>query len=190
MKVLYAKVVLYAYAHLETIAEQIDELVEKKAYSSSMNFTPAIKQFENIIDLTYQKDIVFALKLSADKALGTFSEHEKEFLDYKYFHFKPKSFYENFDASSRGYFRMQVRLADKFAKSLEKAGYSDQRFENECLSIDFFREMLNRVKEKENLNRKNKTAKEKAQIKKLKSKIAQNAVKTETTIPKAENISA
>ena len=190
MKVLYAKVVLYAYAHLMALGEQIDELVEKKAFSSSMDFSPAIKQFEKIIDLTHQKDVVFALKLCADKALGGFSDHEKEFLDYKYFHSKPKSFYADFDASSRGYFRTQIRLAEKFAKSLEKAGYSDERFENECLSIDFFREMLNRVKERENLNRKNKTAQEKAQIEKLKSKIAQNAINPEAVIPKEESISA
>ena len=76
---------------------------------------------------------------------------------------------------SRAYFRLQVKLAEKFAKNLEKAGFSDERFKNECLSMEFFREMLARVKEKENLNRKNKTEKEKVQIKTLKSKIAQNA---------------
>ena len=178
MKVLYAKVVLYAYAHLDALAEQIDEIVEKKAFSSSMNFTPALTQFESILDLTYQKDIVFALQLCAKNALESFTEREKDFLDYKYFHLKPKSYYEGFDASSRGYFRTQVRLADKFAKFLEKAGCSDSRFEDECLSIEFFREMLTRVKERENLNRKNKSAQEKAQIKKIKSRIAQNAEKS------------
>ena len=178
MKVLYAKVVLYAYAHLETLAGQIDEIVEKKALSSSTNFSPAIDQFESIINLTYQKDIIFALKKCADKALSSFTEREKEFLDYKYFHVKPKGYYVNFDASSRGYFRMQVRLAEKFAKAMEKAGYSDLRFDSECLTLEFFREMLSRVKERENLNRKNKSAEEKAQVKKVKAKIAQNAEKS------------
>lgn len=175
MKVLYAKAALYSYAHLEAVAEQIDEIVEKKAFSSSMNFTPALNQFEEIIGLTYQKDIVYALKLCADAALKHFSEREKDFLDYKYFHLKPKEYYKDFDASSRGYFRRQVRLAQKFAECLEKAGYSDERFERECLSVEFFREMLSRVKEKENLSRKNKTEKEKEQIRRVKSKIAHNA---------------
>ena len=52
MKVLYAKAALYSYAHLEAIAEQLDEIVEKKAFSSSMNFSPALNQFEEIIGLT------------------------------------------------------------------------------------------------------------------------------------------
>ena len=150
MKVLYAKVILYSYAHLTALAEQIDELVEKKAFSSSMNFTPAIRQFESIIDLTYQKDVVFALKLCADKALESFTEREKDFLDYKYFHLKPKEYYADFDSTSRKYFRCQIRLAEKFAAKMEKAGYSDERFDNECQSSEFFREMLARVKEREN----------------------------------------
>ena len=174
MKVLYAKAALYSYAHLEAIAEQLDEIVEKKAFSSSMNFSPALNQFEEIIGLTHQKQIIYALKLCLDVALKKFSDREKDFLDYKYFRLKPKEYYKDFDASSRGYFRTQVRLAEKFAECLQKAGYSDERFEEECLSIEFFREMLARVKEKENLSRKNKTAKEKEQIRKVRSLIAKN----------------
>ena len=177
MNVLYAKVALYSYAHLNAIAEQIDEVVEKKAFSSSMNFTPAINQYQDIIDLTYQKQVVFALELCIKDALKVFTEKEMLCLDYKYFRRRKKEEYAGLDCASRGYFRLQLRLADKFAKALEKAGYSDERFEKECLSIDFFREMLKRVKEKENLSRKNKTAIEKEQIKKLKSKIAQNVAK-------------
>ena len=176
MNLLYAKVALYSYAHLNAIADQIDEVVEKKAFSSSMNFSPAINQFQDIIDLTYQKQIVFALGLCIKDALKGFTEKEMLCLDYKYFKRCGKEEYAGLDVNSRGYFRLQVRLAVKFAKALEKAGYSDERFEKECLSIDFFREMLKRTKEKENLSRKNKSAPEKEQIKKLKDRIAKNAV--------------
>ena len=140
-----------------------------------MNFAPALNQFEEIIGLTHQKRIVYALKLCLDAALNGFSENDKDFLDYKYFRLKPRDYYKDYDASSRGYFRKQVRLAEKFAELLQNEGYSDERFEEECLSIEFFREMLARVKEKENLNRKNKTAEEKEQVKKIKSLIAKNA---------------
>lgn len=190
MNVLYAKVALYSYSHLESIAEQIDEVVEKKAYSSSMNFSPAIKQYQDIIDLTYQKQIVFALGLCVKDALKTFSEQELFYLDYKYFKKRKKEDYANLDVTSRGYFRLQVRLSEKFAKALEKAGFSDERFEKECLSIDFFREMLKRVKEKENLNRKNKTVAEKEQFTKLKTKIAQNTALTSDNQSGAETMTA
>lgn len=178
MNVLYAKAALYSYAHLGALAEQIDEIVEKKAFSSSMNFSPAINQFEEIINLTYQKKIVFALLICIKDALKNFTENEMLCLDYKYFRTRKNEDYAGIDVTSRNYFRKQIRLVEKFAERLERSGYSDERFEQECLSLDFFREMLKRVKEKENLSRKNKTAAEKEQLKKLKSKIALNAVKS------------
>lgn len=190
MNVLYAKVALYSYAHLGAFAEQIDEIVEKKAFSSSMNFSPALNQFEDIINLTYQKDVVYALRLCVKEALKRFTEREIKCLDYKYFKTRPKEEYADLDVTSRNYFRLQIRLCEKFAESLEKAGFSDARFEEECLSIEFFREMLNRVKEKENLSRKNKTASEKAQIKKLKNKILKNAVNTPSADIRSGVISA
>lgn len=180
MNVLYAKVALYSYAHLDALAEQIDEIVEKKAFSSSMNFSPAIRQCEDIVGLTYQKRIVYALRLCIEDALKGFTEKEKLCLDYKYFRLRKKEDYAGLDFASRGYFRLQIRLAQKFADRLRKAGFSNERFEKECLSMDFFREMLKRVKEKENLSRKNKTAKEKEQIRTLKTRIAKNAAKQAT----------
>lgn len=190
MNVLYAKVVLYAYAHLDALADQIDEIVEKKAFSSSMNFSPALNQFEDIIGLTYQKQVVFALKLCALDALKSFNDKEKLCLDYKYFKRLKIDAYAGLDTTSRAYFRLQVKLAEKFAKYLEKAGYSDERFESECLSMEFFREMLARVKERENLSRKNKTDKEKAEIKMLKDKIAENAVRNTENSVRSTAISA
>lgn len=186
MNVLYAKAVLYSYAHLDALAEQIDEIVEKKAFSSSMNFSPAICQFEDIIGLTYQKQVVFALKLCCDDALKHFTDREKLCLDYKYFKTLKKEDYAGLDVNSRAYFRLQVKLAEKFARYLEKAGFSDERFKSECLSTEFFREMLARVKERENLNRKNKTEREKEQIRNFKNKIAKNSV-SDTTERAAEH---
>lgn len=184
MNVIYAKTVLYAYAHLDALCVQMDEIVIKKALSSSMDFTPAICQFENIIDLTYQKKVVLSLKLCCDDALKKFTDKEKLCLDYKYFRTFNKSQYAGLDVASRAYFRLQIRLAEKFAKNLEKAGFTNARFEEECLSLEFFREMLKRVKERENLNRKNKTAKEKAAIKKLKEKIAKNSATEKEALSK------
>ncbi|MBQ9485745.1 MAG: hypothetical protein IJU83_02790 [Clostridia bacterium] len=184
MDLMYAKTVLYAYAHLDALAEQIDELVEKKALSSATDFSPALSQCEKIIGLTRQKTCVLALKLCARTALDKFTQKELDCFDYKYFRTRKKEEYAGFDPASRKYFRLQIKLALKFADRLEKAGYSDDRFKTECLSMSFFREMLARVKERENFNHKNKPQKEKAKIKALKEKIAQHA---RTAVKPSEN---
>ena len=171
MNLNYTKTALYAYPNLQAIAEQINELVEKKALASMNNFTPAQEQCEKILDFTWQKDVLFALRIYIDEILCSLTPLEKDCLEYKYFKRKRKEYFIGFDAESRGYFRKQVRLAQKISQKLENAGATDQWFEETCLQMDFFKELLKRVIERENSLKKDK-------FKKTKVKIA-NAKKTE-----------
>ena len=149
MKILYAKTFLYSYVHLMDVAKQIDELVEKKAFSSMNNYSPALVQYETIVQLTYEKDIIFAIKKVCDKALTKFTQEEMKFFEYKYFRNKPKSYFEGFDSSSRAYFRKQISLVNKFSKRVEQLGIDDKFFEEKCLVIEFFRQLLKRTEERE-----------------------------------------
>ncbi len=166
MNIYYAKSVLYAYTNLEAIMEQIDELVQKKALASMTDTSPCEWQCQRIIDYTAQKDVLIDLKIACDAVLKKFTEYELDCFDYKYFKVKPKQYFENVDTQSRTYFRRQVRLAEKFAERLERMGVTNYWFEQNCLKIEFFVELLKRVKEHEILCRKNKTLKEKALISK------------------------
>ena len=150
MNIYYAKTALYAYANLLTISEQIDDLVEKKALASMRDFTPAIEQCEKIVNLTYQKDCLFALKLYLDEVLSKLSKEQLDCLEYKYFKRKPKEYFDGFDFESRAYFRRQKKLAEKIALSLDKLGATNAWFEENCLSMDFFKELLKRTIEHEN----------------------------------------
>ena len=114
MNVLYAKSILYAYPNIEAIADQIDDLVEKKALASMTDFSPAVEQCQKIIDLTEQKVELFKLQILVEKILKSFTEDEMHCLDYKYFKRKPKDYYQGFDTSSRNYFRKQNRIVKKF----------------------------------------------------------------------------
>ncbi|MBE7089446.1 MAG: hypothetical protein E7362_01420 [Clostridiales bacterium] len=149
MNILYAKSVLYAYPNLESIAEQIDELVIKKALGSMTDYSPAIEQCLKIINLTEQKTVLFELDLLTEKILSKFTKDEMDCLDYKYFKRRPKEYYKEFDSSSRSYFRKQIRIAKKFAEKLEKAGFNDKAFEEKCLQIEFFVQLLKKVNERE-----------------------------------------
>ena len=156
METIYTKTILYAYNHLEKVAEQIDELVNKKALSSIDNCSPAIKQYDAIVQLTYEKDVVYALKKMCEKALSNFTEEEKRYFEYKYFRNKPKSYFEGFDTSSRAYFRKQNSLIKKCSDRFEKCGIDKSFFEEKCLTIDFFRQLLKRTQEVEKKSYKNK----------------------------------
>ena len=149
MNVYYAKTALYAFASLEEIAVQIDELVEKKALSSMCDFSSALSQCEKILNYTTQKDALFALKIRIEEVLSNFSEDDLDCLDYKYFKKKPKEYYVGFDYESRAYFRKQARLIEKVAILLEENGTTDKWFEENCMCMDFFKELFKRTVEHE-----------------------------------------
>lgn len=161
MELLYAKTILYSYANIDAVIEQIDEMVERKAYLSIWDFSPALSQYDAIINLTCKKQILEEVKMLIEKALGFFSDNELKFFEYKYFKRKSKEFFDGFDANSRAYFRGQLSLAKKFARVIERIGINEVYFEKYLLRIDFFKQLLVRVRDHETLSRKNKTIEEK-----------------------------
>ena len=154
MNVLYAKTILYAYPDIDEVIVQIDDIVEKKAYLSFQNYSPALGQYEKIVKLTYDKDIITAVKIVCDRALRKFTEEELKFFKYKYFKNMSNREKENFDYSSRTYFRRQKKLTETFALLLEGYGIDDKFFEEQCLEINFFRYLVSRARELEKYARK------------------------------------
>jgi hypothetical protein len=148
--------------------DQIDDLVLRKALSSMNDFSPAIEQFNKITDLTEQKKVMFALKLYLDDVIAKLTKDELDCLEYKYFKRKSKKYFENFDFTSRTYFRKQIKIINKISKALEFAGATDAWFIKNCMCIDFFKELLKRVVELEKNTKKNKSGASKKNNAKIK----------------------
>lgn len=156
MNLNYVKTLLYAYPHVTALTEQIDDIVLSKALSSIRDYSPCEEQCEKIIELTEQKKTLIDFKLKMDKVIERLSEYELDCLDYKYFKQKPKEYYATFDASSRTYFRRQIRIAKKVNSFMEIEGIHDEWFIKKCLKMSFFFELLRRVISAENsIKRKN-----------------------------------
>ncbi len=151
----YAKTALYVYPCVEKLIAQIDGLVEKKAYASMNLFIPCEEICDQIIGLTEQKKKWLRLYLAVKDTLLALSDEEIEYIDYKYFRKRNlqvdgiAEFY-----SSRTYYRKQRRIVNECAKILEEKGFSEQRFIDEYMEIPFFREMMRRIKKRdENIQR-------------------------------------
>ena len=155
----YTKTALYAYPNIEAVMDQIDDFVERKALSSMSDFSPCLEQCEKILDYTAQKDALINLKLMIKSVLLKLSPLELDLLDYKYFKQKDKEYYVDFDSSSRKYFRRQVSLIKKVAFLFEKEGLTDEWFNQNCLTSNFFKELLKRVQIQELQSKKNKSKK-------------------------------
>lgn len=165
MKVNYTKTVLYAYANIETVKNQIDDFVQRKALSSMNDYSPCIEQCEKMLNFTAQKIALIELKQMTDKALEKLSKFDLDCLDYKYFKQKPKEYFIGFDYESRNYFRRQVLIVKKLSVLFDKNGLTDEWFEKNCLNTSFFVELLKRVEIYEKQSNKNKSKKQKQLIK-------------------------
>ena len=165
MKDNYTRTILYAYANIEGVKEQIDDFVERKALSSMKDFSPCIEQCEKILEYTAQKVALIELKEFVDRAIKKLSGYELDCLEYKYFKRKPKEYFIGFDYESRSYFRKQIRLVKKIGESFESMGLTDIWFEKNCLNTNFFKELLRRVESYESKCNKNKKVVKKSQDK-------------------------
>ena len=159
MNLNYVKTLLYAYPHVTALTEQIDDIVLSKALSSIRDYSPCEEQCEKIIELTEQKKTLIDFKLKMDKVVKKLNEYELDCLDYKYFKQKAKEYFVDFDASSRTYFRRQIRIAKKVNSLVEVNGINDEWFVKKCLKMSFFFELLRRVVSAENSLKKKKTVK-------------------------------
>ena len=165
MKDNYTRTILYAYANIDAVKEQIDDLVERRALSSMTDFSPCIEQCEKMLEYTAQKVALIELKGFVDRVLKKRSAYEMDCLEYKYFKRKPKEYFIGFDYESRSYFRKQVRLIKKLGEGFEGVGLTDSWFEKNCLNTTFFKELLRRVESYEAKCNKNKKSVKKSQPK-------------------------
>ena len=144
----YEKTVLYLYPMLESIISQIDGIVLRRALASFSDTSPCVEQAERIIKYTEIKKLLIGLKIKTDKLLGTFTEDELKYFEYKYFRRKPKIYYEGFDTECRNYFRKQQRLLERFSRKLNSAGMTEVWF-SPYLEIPFVKDLSRRIAERE-----------------------------------------
>lgn len=156
MNTLYTKVLLYTYPNIESLVDQIDELVEKKALGSMEANVPCIDLCNSIIGLIKEKDLYLNLLVILDGIFEDLTEDEMLCIEYKYFMVRDKVKFRDFDYTSKQYFRKQNKILEKIKRRLERKGYDDNFFRENCLPIKFFKSVLRGVKEREKFINKNK----------------------------------
>ena len=131
----YAKTILSSYNQLEGVITQIENVIEHRARNSFYSRLDTVKLAEQLLALgEIRKDLIL-LKEIADKVLEKIKDEDRVLIAYKYFGVIPSD--ENFDHTSRNYFRKQVKALERFAKKLETLGYDKEWFQNKYLKIAF-----------------------------------------------------
>ena len=96
-----------------------------------MNFAEELINLGEVrLDLMELKDVTL-------KALSKMNSEDRTLLEFKYLKIIPNI--ENFDHTSRNYFRKQVRAILRFHKVLEKMGFTEKWFFDKYLKIAFIK---------------------------------------------------
>ena len=154
MNNLYVKAILYSYPHLDELADQITELMARKAVASMHDFSPCERQCYKMVELALQKGVVTELKRVSDAVLKNFSEEDIAYLDKKYF--RTGNINSCDIKQGKEFFRQIYKLEKKIGFLFECEGVRDEWFKDNCMEIAFFRELVKTVKEREEILKKGK----------------------------------
>ncbi len=131
----YGKTILSAYPLINGYVTQIENLIRKRARNSFYLRCDTVAFAEQLIRLGEIRKDLIELSSVVEEALLSMPTYDKILISYKYFGIRPED--ENFDLTSRNYFRKQIKALEKFSKALESNGYNKEWFQNKYLKIAF-----------------------------------------------------
>ena len=139
----FGKTMLSCYNSIDKVVEQIDNVIKAKVKNSFYSYSSTYSLAEKILALTEVKKDLLELKYITSETLLKLSEYDRTLLCYKYLKVKPSD--ENFDLTSRNYFRKQIKAIEKFNKKLSLFGFDEAWFKTKYLKIAFINGVYNKI---------------------------------------------
>jgi hypothetical protein len=102
-----------------------------------------VRLAEQLITLGEIRKDLIELKYIADDVLSKIKPEDKILISYKYLGIIPSD--ENFDHTSRNYFRRQISAVKRFTKALLDAGYDKEWFDKKYMKIAFIYSMYQKT---------------------------------------------
>ncbi len=143
----YVKTILSCFIALDSVIEQIENVIRKKAKNSFYEYESAERLTNTVLSLCNIRYDLIDLKEKTANSLNKLSEEDKILIAYKYFGIHPED--ENFDHTSRNYFRKQIRAIERFSKILEKEGMGFEQFQRTYMKIHYIASTYNKMVKEE-----------------------------------------
>lgn len=141
----YEKTILSSYYRIDEYIEDCEKAVVYRALTSYSTKESTMTQIDKIINLIYAKNRLCELKSKLEGVFSKFTQDETDCIKYKYYHIKPS---EDFDYTSRNYFRKQLRIIKKIGCMLDKRKLDEKWFCENYLDIYFLKSLYERQKRK------------------------------------------
>lgn len=129
-----AKTVLVTYKSLNSVIEQIENLIKSKVKRSFYDYSSTYSQAQKILELVNVKDDLIDLCLLTKDAISKLNSQDRQHIEYKYLNVLPNN---EFDRTSRQYFRRQIKAFNNFCEKLIESGFDKDKFLNVYLKIPY-----------------------------------------------------
>ena len=139
----YAKTILSSYNQLSGIITQIENVIQRRAKNSFYLRCDTTQLANELLSLGEIRKDLIELECIADDILSKIKPEDKTLILYKYMGVVPED--ENFDHTSRNYFRKQIKALERFTNKLVSEGYDEEWFKNKYLKIAFISGVYNKT---------------------------------------------
>ena len=139
----YAKTILSSYNQISGIITQIENVIQRRAKNSFYLRCDTTQLANELLSLGEIRKDLIELECIADDILSKIKPEDKTLILYKYMGVVPED--ENFDHTSRNYFRKQIKALNNFKGQLEKIGVTETWFENKYLKIAFIKNVHKKI---------------------------------------------
>ena len=139
----YSKTILSCYTTISGYITQIEDLIRAKARNSFYSRCDVVNLSEQLLSLGEIRKDLFELISITDEVLSSLKAQDRILISYKYFGEMPDD--ENFDHTSRNYFRRQISAVKRFTKALLDAGYDKEWFDKKYMKIAFIYSMYQKT---------------------------------------------
>ena len=139
----YAKTILSSYNQISGIITQIENVIQKRAKNSFYLRCDTTQLANELLSLGEIRKDLIELECIADDILSKIKPEDKTLILYKYMGVVPED--ENFDHTSRNYFRKQIKALERFTNKLVSEGYDEEWFKNKYLKIAFISGVYNKT---------------------------------------------
>lgn len=146
------KTLLYSYPSFDEVIKATDKLVYYKALSSYKDNLKTYDQMNEIVFLNERSARIVWVKGIIDKLIAELTPFERQLVEYKYFHIKQG---EDFDSTSRAYFRKQLKLEKKIDKKTAYLAPDEEWFMKNLGDIYFLRAKYMRIRKMADEGKKN-----------------------------------
>ena len=139
----YAKTILSSYNQISGIITQIENVIQRRAKNSFYLRCDTTQLANELLSLGEIRKDLIELECIADDILSKIKPEDKTLILYKYMGVVPED--ENFDHTSRNYFRKQIQALERFTNKLVSEGYDEEWFKNKYLKIAFISGVYNKT---------------------------------------------